>query len=98
MNRQEFLDRIGEKEISDAQWVVAHEVYQWHPSIPDVGGKEVIASLYKVGGVGLLSDMLNTAYATRDAEQKVEDARRALQEAQNALAVLTHGYRLNGKG
>ena len=37
---------------------------------------------------------VNTAYATRDAEQKVEDARRALQEAQNALAALTHGYRL----
>lgn len=43
------------------EWDVVHTVYQWHPMIGDVDGKKQLLALYKLGGIGLLRDMLTTA-------------------------------------
>lgn len=56
MSKEEFEKLIG-KEIGKEDYDIIETVYTWHPSIPEVGGKEVIAKLYEVGGMEVMKDM-----------------------------------------
>lgn len=55
MMKQEFEARIG-AEITPEQYRVVERVYMWHPSIPNVGGKDILAQLaeWSVCAVGVL--------------------------------------------
>lgn len=61
MNQQEFEQRTGARNLTADEWATIHTVYQWHPAISDRTGKEEIASLWALGGLGLLEDMLPIA-------------------------------------
>lgn len=56
MMKQEFEQRIG-AEVTPEEYKIIERVYMWHPSIPNVGGKDVIAQLWKIGGMALIEDM-----------------------------------------
>ena len=56
MMKNEFEERIG-AEVSTEEYRIVERVYMWHPAIPNVGGKDVIAQLYKLGGMALIEDM-----------------------------------------
>lgn len=56
MTKQEFESRI-DAEVTPEQYAVVEHVYIWHPSIPNVGGKDILAQIYKLGGMSLIEDM-----------------------------------------
>lgn len=56
MMQHEFESRILGT-VSPDDWEVIEHVYMWHPSIDDVKGKDQIAQLYLLGGMGLIQDM-----------------------------------------
>ena len=60
MTKQEFEQRIG-AQISRQDYNIVEEVYMWHPLIPNAGGKDKIAELYKLGGMTLMQDMFARA-------------------------------------
>lgn len=68
MMKQEFENLIGSS-ITQEEYRIVENVYMWHPAIPNVGGKEVIAQLYKIGGMSLMEDMCIRASAL-EAESK----------------------------
>ena len=72
MTKQEFEQRIG-AQISRQDYNIVEEVYMWHPLIPNAGGKDKIAELYKLGGMTLMQDMFARA---QQLEQKDADLRR----------------------
>lgn len=69
MMKHEFESRIG-AEVSPEEYKIIEHVYTWHPSIPNVGGKDVLAQLYKLGGMIVIMDMDGSASA---AESIYED-------------------------
>lgn len=60
MMKQEFENLIG-AEICAEDYAIIEYVYTWHPSIPNVGGKQKIAELLKIGGMGLIRSMQDKA-------------------------------------
>jgi len=62
---------------SDFEWGVIHTVYQFHPTIPDLGGKEKLAQLFALGGFGLMTDMQRAA---REFAEKGEEESKLLAE------------------
>lgn len=56
MMKHEFEQRIG-AELTAEQYAIVEHVYTWHPSIPNVGGKDKLAQLYMLGGMDLIEDM-----------------------------------------
>ena len=62
MMKHEFEERIG-AELTPEQYEIVERVYTWHPAIPNVGGKDKLAELYRLGGMPLIEDMDNRAYA-----------------------------------
>ncbi|MBR3232041.1 MAG: hypothetical protein IKF75_05125 [Lachnospiraceae bacterium] len=70
MTKQEF-EKISGKTVSQGDYANIEFVYQFHPSIPNVGGKEMIAELYNLGGMRLIKDMLPTARTNKDLEERL---------------------------
>lgn len=64
---------------------VIEPVYAWHPAIPEQGGKLKIAKLYALGGIGLLESMLPVAMECKGYEERIAEARRAMEEAAGLL-------------
>lgn len=60
MMKHEFEERIN-AEISDQDYKTVELVYTWHTAIPNVGGKDMIAQLYKIGGMAVINDMAKSA-------------------------------------
>ncbi len=60
MNKQEF-EKLTNSSVSNENYAIIEKVYTWHPSIPEVNGKEVIAQLYSLGGIEVMKDMLPKA-------------------------------------
>jgi hypothetical protein len=69
MLQSEWSERTGHQPTPE-EWELIHTVYAWHPAIPEVKGKEVIARLFQIGGIGVLQDMLLKARRV----QELEDA------------------------
>lgn len=78
MTKQEFLNNInsmlpdGEKvnAVTDEEYKIVETVYCFHPSVPDVGGKEKIARLYVDFGFTVIADMYPRAKAAESVERK----------------------------
>jgi len=60
MMKDEFEKRIPGT-VTPEQWEKINTVYQFHPVIKDVGGKDQIAALYVAGGMFLIEDMFKRA-------------------------------------
>lgn len=56
MQKHEFEQRI-ERTISEEEYKVIEFVYQFHPVISNVSGKEEVAELYKSFGMPIFRDM-----------------------------------------
>ena len=65
MQKREFEEMI-EQPVSDAEYRVIETVYQWHPSVKEVSGKEEVAELYKSFGMAIFHDMLPRAEKNRN--------------------------------
>ena len=70
MTKQEFEKILGH-EVTQQDYNRIEFVYNFHPSIPETGGKETIAKLYEIGGMRLIKDMLPTAVKARSLEEEI---------------------------
>lgn len=98
MMRSEFLEEIrkiydetGEsrEDPADDEYRDIETVYAFHPSIPNVGGKRMIAELYVNCGMTLIYDMLPRAEAIERVEKEVRRAK----EEYNRLAEIYDGLK-----
>lgn len=82
MMKDEFLRELRaipaheSDDVSPDDYALIEQVYTWHPSIPDVGGKSVIAHLYAYGGMLVIRDMLPRAQRAEQVDGKVRAIRR----------------------
>lgn len=85
MMKSEFESRIGAK-VSQEIYAEIEDVYVWHPAIPEVGGKEKIAEIWKMGGIGLIRSMAESAKICREYTMQLEDKMRHIAELQQQIA------------
>lgn len=83
MMKQEFEKLAGEVSAEDYKDI--EFVYTYHPSIENVNGKEQIASLYKMGGMRIIRDMLPSAQKMKSMEDEYS---RLVQEADALYKVM----------
>jgi len=76
MNKEEFCKRTGQKyeEVNEDDWNLIQTVYNYHPLISDVKGKDELCSLFLQGGFGLMQDMFGTANEIMVREGNVQSA------------------------
>lgn len=79
MQKREFEEMI-ERTVSDAEYKVIETVYQWHPSVKEVSGKEEVAELYKSFGIAIFHDMLPRAEKNRELENKLRHVQAEMEE------------------
>lgn len=60
MNKQEFEQRINER-VTDNDYEIIEYIYTFHPSIDNGLGKEQITTIYQIGGMRVIRDMIQTA-------------------------------------
>ena len=90
MTREEFNSRAS-LPVSAEQYQTIEYVYQYHPVIDTVKGKDQIAQLWEIGGVRLMLDMLPTAQQAADLESAIADTRRSLADLEDQLHELKTG-------
>lgn len=77
-----FLRRIPGHEsdkVKDGEYPYVEYVYMFHPAIPNVGGKDVIAHIYAYGGILVIKDMYARAKKADEAERKVHAIRKDIE-------------------
>lgn len=70
MQKHEFEERI-ESTVSDEDYKLIEFVYQFHPVIRNVSGKDEVAELYKSFGMALFRDMEPRAKKVKEVEEKM---------------------------
>lgn len=71
--------------IMPENYAIIERVYTWHPSIPNVGGKSVIAHLYAYGGMMVIRDMCARAEKAMAADAEIRALRETIAHAQNRM-------------
>ena len=84
MNQQEWTQRT-KNEPTPEEWVFISQVYTFHPLIGEVTGKEDIAKLFKLGGIGLIESMVSDADKAMIFEDEVRHEQRAIEIAKEAV-------------
>lgn len=74
------------------EWYIITEVYNFHPAIPDQGGKDVIRNLYSIGGMQLIRDMLSVALIFEQYENDIREAEIVLDQAVDQLKAAKELY------
>ncbi len=90
MQKREFEEMI-EQPVSDAEYRVIETVYQWHPSVKEVSGKEEVAELYKSFGMAIFHDMLSRAEKNRELERQFLHARAEMERIRVEMEELSRG-------
>lgn len=90
MQKREFEEMI-EQPVSDAEYRVIETVYQWHPSVKEVSGKEEVAELYKSFGMAIFHDMLPRAEKNRELENKLRHAQAEVERIKAEMEELSRG-------
>lgn len=88
MQKREFEEMI-EQPVSDAEYKVIETVYQWHPSVKEVSGKEEVAELYKSFGMEIFHDMLPRAEKNRELESQFLHARAEMERIRAEMEELS---------
>lgn len=88
MQKREFEEMI-EQPVSDAEYKVIETVYQWHPSVKEVSGKEEVAELYKSFGMAIFHDMLPRAEKNRELERQFLHARAEMERIRAEMEELS---------
>lgn len=91
MLKEEFLQLIKTPAPTESGWELVQTVYTFHPSIPDVGGKEKIALLWDIGGIRLITDMLKTAERVRNLEEHIAEHRAFISDYERQLQAIKEG-------
>lgn len=90
MMKREFEERVG-VEISDKDYEIVQQVYTYHPAIGNAEGKDQIATLFKIGGMPLIYDMLEVADAMCELAEERSKVLRRLEEINERTALVKKG-------
>lgn len=90
MEKREFEKRI-EQPVSDAEYKVIETVYQWHPSVKKVSGKEEVAELYERFGMAIFQDMLPRAEKNRELENQLRHKQAEAKQIRVEMEELSSG-------
>ena len=90
MMKAEFEKILGH-EVTQQDYNRIEFVYNFHPSIPETGGKETIAKLYEIGGMRLIKDMTPTARIAKDLEVRLHHMRLEVARTQEIMQRLAAG-------
>lgn len=95
MNIVEWAEKThrNPERISDVEWEVVEIVYCSHPAIPDVGGKDVIANLWKVGKLGIIREMLPVARECMELEEKIQRCNVEIDNLRTSLKEISEKYK-----
>lgn len=85
MQKAEFEERI-EGRVSDEDYKLIEFVYQWHPVIRNVSGKDEVAELYKSFGMALFRDMEPRAKKVKEVEEQMTSCRLEIETLTELLA------------
>ena len=85
MQKHEFEERI-ESTVSDEDYKLIEFVYQFHPVIRNVSGKDEVAELYKSFGMALFRDMEPRAKKAKEVEEKMTSFRLEIETLTELLA------------
>lgn len=85
MTKQEFLTRLpkGARTPSDKEFEVITLVYDYHPSILPVEGKDQIARLYSEFGMRIILDMQETAKRMQEISAEIRSLRARIEELED---------------
>lgn len=90
MMKCEFEELIG-KSVSDLDYKSIEYVYSFHPSIDEVDGKKKIATLYSIGGMRLIKDMIETARVAARLTNLIHKLNIVVDRTREALCDLSKG-------
>ncbi len=90
MTKAEFEGKLGKK-VSEKDYSVIEYVYNFHPSISNTEGKTQIAELYKLGGMRLIRDMVQTATQAEALENKIRETNAYLADLKMQYEKLQYG-------
>ena len=85
MNQTEWTQRTKNEPTAE-EWVFISAVYTFHPLIGEVTGKEDIAKLFKLGGIGLIESMVSDADKAMIFETNISSTRGGIRAAKDAVA------------
>ena len=85
MQKHEFEERI-ESTVSDEDYKLIEFVYQFHPVIRNVSGKDEVAELYKSFGMALFRDMEPRAKKAKEVAEKMTSCRLEIETLTELLA------------
>ena len=93
MTDTEFLNRLpeGARKPTEEEFELIQFVYNYHPSIHPVGGKDQIAMLYSTFGMRIIHDMHDTAKAAESLDKerlRLQNKLREIQRKEEELAML----------
>ena len=103
MTREEFLMHLNCIEqnhneesltctISDEDYKIIEEVYTWHPAISNTEGKQEIAALYYIAGMGLITNMYPEAHVVKEAQQQIQSLRNRLKAEEERIENIKSRY------
>jgi len=81
------------EQISESEWEIVEIVYCSHPAIPDVGGKDVIANLWKIGKLGIIEEMLPVANECIELEEKIQQRHVEIDKLRTSLKEISDKYK-----
>ena len=81
MMKHEFEQIAGIK-VTNEDYKEIEFVYTWHPAIPDVNGKQVIANIYNAGGMMIIKDMKATAQKWFERNMELTEIQKQILELQ----------------
>lgn len=87
MIKKEFEDMIGQI-VSDRDYEIINKVYQFHPMVNEVSGKEEVAELYKSFGLAIFYDLLPRAERNCDLEKQLRFAQARVRHLEQEMEKL----------
>lgn len=90
MTIHEFKERTS-RPVSSIDYAIIEKVYNYHPCIDAVKGKDQIANLYETFGMRIIKDMLPTAERAAELESKIRDTQRELEQLRYEYDALRKG-------
>jgi hypothetical protein len=94
MMKEELEQRLGYT-LEPWQWEMAHWIYQNHPEIPDVVGKDVLAKKIKEGGEFEYNSVIYREYLDMDGPDIIKEHK---QDLYTTYDVNHKGYCVNTQG
>ncbi len=90
MTREEFNERVTHP-VTVEEYRTIEYVYNHHPAIDNVNGKNQIVMLYELGGMAVMKDMVDRAREADNMLEEMKNLRRGLEQVEKDYENLSKG-------